>query len=77
MSAKCQERTLRSDTQCGRGHPSVAPPNALSFFVLVPSWLVSLVTSYSVGPDVDHADSRQQRSRLSLDYQRGPRHPLR
>jgi hypothetical protein len=24
MSAKGQKRTLRGDTQCGRGHPSVA-----------------------------------------------------
>jgi hypothetical protein len=60
--------------------------NALIVFVplwLVSSWLVSsylplrLVCSYSAGPDVDHADSRQQRSRLRPDYQRGPRHPLR
>jgi hypothetical protein len=37
----------------------------------------SPVPSYSAGPDVDHADSCQQDSRLSLDYQRGPRHLLR
>jgi hypothetical protein len=28
-------------------------------------------------PHVDYAGSRQQRSRLRLDYQRAPRHPLR
>ena len=54
-----------------------SPSNALIFFLLVPSWLVSSVTFYSAGPDVDHADLRQQRSRLNLDCQRGPRHPLR
>ena len=55
-----------------------SPSNALIFFLLLPLWLVSSsVTSYSAGPDVDHVDLRQQRSRLRLGYQRGPRHPLR
>jgi hypothetical protein len=31
--------------------------------------------SYSAGPDVDHADSRQQRSRLRLGRQQRPRPP--
>ena len=34
ISAKCQERTLHSDAQCGRGHPSVAPLTPLFFFSL-------------------------------------------
>lgn len=60
-----------------KGPPLGRPSNALIFFLLVPSWLVSSVISYCAGPDVDHADSRQQRSRLNLDYQRGLQHPLR
>src|SRR6476661_4241987 len=62
-----------------KGPPFGSPSNTPIFLLLLPLWLASswLVNSYSAGPDVDHADSRQQRSRLKLDYQRGPRHPLR
>ena len=58
-----------------KGPPFGGPLNALPFIFFLLSQLVS--SFYCAGHHVDHADSRRQRSQLSLDCQRGPRHRLR
>ena len=58
LPPKADIRRRKQRHSMRKGPPFGSPSNALIFSLLVPSWLVSSVTSYSAGPGVDHADSR-------------------
>ena len=75
MSGLCQKPTFAAYTQCGRDHPSAAPLKRTAFYFFSSGSVGFFFSSYSAGPDVDHADSRQQRSRLRLGRQQRPRPP--